>query len=121
MPDENWETLKIPRGLSDEIDEFLETGEAKKRGYYNKREFISNAIRKALEEYHTQLFQHVNTYEDKIRLKDPKQKSFIDVYIKGPKLYCDTCEDFKCIHIAWCWYYEPITTDLKKHGLRSPF
>ena len=116
----DWETLKIPRDLSNDIDDFLETEKAKKRGYYNKASFISDAIRDALEEYQKKPLVHLNTYEDKIRILDNQKNRIAEITFKNNKPFCDLCETGDCIHIQYAWGIEDIARQLKLHGLKPP-
>lgn len=118
---DQWETLKIQRDMSDEIDSFLATEEAKKQGFHSKREFVSHALRTILKDFQTKPYIHLNTYEDKVRVQDNIRKRIAEIYFKKIGGFCELCESTKCNHIEWIWNQTDLSKLLKDHGLKSPF
>ncbi len=45
-----WRTVNVPSGLVDQIEKYLKTTEAKKKGFTSISSFISYTLRKELEE-----------------------------------------------------------------------
>lgn len=44
-----WRTVQIPDGLIDQIEEYIKTEEAKRRGFTSISAYVSYALRKELE------------------------------------------------------------------------
>lgn len=116
----SWETIKIPRDMSLEIEKFLTTEYAKKQGFYNKAGFVKEAIRTALNEFYKQPLVHLNVYEDKIRIIDNQKNRIAEITYKNKKPYCDLCDDDVCLHIDYAWSIADLAVILKKKGLRPP-
>lgn len=110
--------MKILRKLSNAVDEIIEShGDI----WRSKQDFIEEAVREKLRDYDFPKLKHANTYEDKIRLRQANQKSFVEIFIKNKKLYCTSCEATKCYHVRWCWNDAKLSKVLKEKNAKNPF
>ena len=117
-----WDTLRVPHELMEELEKFLESQVAKKTGFTSKTQATTTAMREFIQKY-SKRFEHVNTYEDKVRILDNnigKRGDIVTVHFKGKVAYCDYCESKDCIHVKYCWEIPQVAEVLKKHGLRFP-
>jgi metal-responsive CopG/Arc/MetJ family transcriptional regulator len=62
MNNEDYVTLKIPRALADEIDQMIES---KTLGYRSRAEFVSEAIRRRIEQMQSNNSMRNNTLNRK--------------------------------------------------------
>jgi metal-responsive CopG/Arc/MetJ family transcriptional regulator len=46
---EKWKTVKLPKGLSERVDEFVKSQEAYHQGWTSKSQVVAHAIRQFLE------------------------------------------------------------------------
>lgn len=117
-----WDTLRVPHDLMEELEKFLESAVAKKTGFTSKTQATTTAMREFIQKY-SKRFEHVNTYEDKVRILDNnigKRGDIVTVQFKGKVAFCDYCESKDCIHVKYCWEIPQVVEVLKKHGLRLP-
>ena len=117
-----WDTLRVPHDLMEELEKFLESAVAKKTGFTSKTQATTTAMREFIQKY-SKRFEHVNTYEDKVRILDNnigKRGDIVTVQFKGKVAFCDYCESNNCIHVKYCWEIPQVAEVLKKHGLRFP-
>ncbi|MGI0063090.1 MAG: hypothetical protein ACREBA_11630 [Nitrosotalea sp.] len=117
-----WDTLRVPHGLMEELEKFLDSPTAKKTGFTSKTQATTTAMREFLLRY-SKRFEHLNTYEDKVRILDNnigKDGDIVTVQFKGKVAYCNYCESKDCIHVKYCWEIPEVAEVLKKHGLKIP-
>ena len=117
----DWSTVQIPKELLDEVEKFLKTKEAKKKGITSKSQFITRAIDSVLDELSQKRFEHINFEDNCIRLIDnhkPQGTPFVEIRLKGKDLRCDTCQKTECIHISAVWQNQDIADKLLIKGLR---
>lgn len=115
------DTVRIPSGILRAVEEFLETETAKKMGYRFKTDIITAAVRDFLKEHEyyleTPRFEHHNTYEDHITIRDRRNGRFIDVYIKPEGVaWCETCDKTTCPHIEYTLSLPKVIKVLEKRG-----
>ena len=116
-----WDTLRIPHDLMEELEKFLESAVAKKTGFTSRTQVTTTAMREFLQRY-SKRFEHVNTYEDKVRILDNnigRRGDIVTVQFKGKTAFCDYCESSDCIHVKYCWEIPQVAEVLRKHGLRN--
>jgi len=124
MSDTGWWPVKLRTELLKRIEEFLESAEGKRTGYTNAAQVIDKAVRDMLEEYFAKRFEHVNTFEDKVRILDNKIGKSGDIvtisFRGGHSGFCEYDRTDNCIHVKYIWQIEDIAKILKKHGLKPP-
>jgi metal-responsive CopG/Arc/MetJ family transcriptional regulator len=64
MKNEDYVTLKIPRALADEIDQMIES---RTLGYRSRAEFVSEAIRRRIEQMQSNNSTQNNTLNKRIK------------------------------------------------------
>ena len=119
---EGWAKMSIRKKMKEEVDNFIETDDAKKHGLTNSTQFMDIAIREALEKYKKKRFEHFNFTDNVIRLIDnhkPQGTPYIEVALKGKNLVCRSCESLNCIHIDEAWKNEGISKQMKTKGLKE--
>lgn len=121
---EGWWPVKIRKEILNRVDEFLETPEGKRFGFTNRSQLIDQAIRDMLEEYLSKRFEHVNTFEDKVRIMDNtigKNGDIVTVSFRGGKSgFCELDRSDNCIHVKYAWEIPEVAKVLKKQGLKPP-
>ena len=98
--EEEYSTVKVPKGLIEEIDKMMD-----RYGFRSRSEFVKDAVRNLLRQYNIvpekPRFVHFNVYEDHVSIIDneqPEGKSWVDVYLQNGKAWCDLCEKHDCDH-----------------------
>lgn len=118
---DDWSLVRLRKALVDRIDEFLETPEGKRTGFNNASQYIDHAIRELLKDYFKKRFEHLNVYDDKVRILDNaigKQGDIVTVFIKQKGVYCDYCNTHFCVHTKYIWEIPEVIKMLKKYGLK---
>lgn len=99
------DTVRIPSGILRAVEEFLETETARKMGYRFKTDVVTAAVRSFLKEHEyyleTPRFEHHNTYEDHITIRDRRSDRFIDVYLKPALGFIIYCENEEANFVWW--------------------
>ncbi len=85
-----WETIRIPSGLSEKVDKFLETKFADEWGYTSKSQVIVSAVRNFLQQNRKLVFY----------LKSPKFGQKLKFKKNGPLIFCVEHNSQVCIHTA---------------------
>ena len=124
VSDTGWWPVKLRKELISRIEEFLETPEGKRTGYTNPAQVIDKAVRDMLTEYFAKRFEHINTFEDKVRILDNKigkSGDIVTISFRGGKSgYCEHDQSDHCIHVKYAWQLDEVSKALKKHGLKPP-
>ena len=100
-----WDTLRVPHELMEELEKFLESAVAKKTGFTSKTQATTTAMREFIQKY-SRRFEHVNTYEDRVEIMDNnigKRGDIVTVQLKGKMAFCDYCKSNDCVHVKYCW------------------
>jgi hypothetical protein len=99
----NWDKVNVPKPMSELVEKYLQTDIAKQRGLKNKSDVATEGIKMLLERdgMYTQRprFQHLNMYEDHVKVIDNDMGRIASIYFKHRKIFCDICETNECIHI----------------------
>ena len=117
----NWTSVKIPAGLADSIERFLETAKARELGYISKADVVTAAVRQLLDLYRPLLrprLEHLNMFEDHVTIKDNEQNRIVDVYFKGGRVYCSLCDSESCNHTGFALSIPEVLRILEKKGVR---
>lgn len=120
--DSSQKNVKIDANIKKEIEEWLETSEAKARGFNSVARFISIAGSELLTKHKKIRFEHFNFAENVIRLIDnekPAGTPYIEIALKGELLFCRSCESKNCIHIMESWNNAQISKQLKRKNLKK--
>jgi len=121
---DGWSKISIRKKMKEEVDDFVNTDEAKKHGLTNSTQFIDISVREALEKYTKKRIDHFNFHDNIIRLIDndlPKGRTIVEIYLKKQQLICTKCEVKDCIHIAACWEDPDIKKQLMLKEIKSSF
>ncbi|MEM3437241.1 MAG: ribbon-helix-helix domain-containing protein [Nitrososphaerales archaeon] len=115
-----WNKVNIPQEMLDLIDKYLKTEMAKQRGLTSRSDVAIEAIRKFLEREGMYTpkprFEHLNTYEDHVKIWDNRLSRTASVYFKEDKVLCDICESDECIHIGFALSIPEVVNALERHG-----
>jgi hypothetical protein len=112
--------IKIDSKLRDELEEWLETDEAKQLGFNSMARFSTIAISEKLKKIKQKRIEHFNFHDNIIRLIDndkPKGSPYVEVFFKNNKIICGVCNSRDCIHIVECWNNESIKKILKEKDI----
>ena len=119
-----WTGVMIRKELYTKIKDFLATDAGKELGFTNPTQLIDDAVREFVRELIDKRFQHINTYEDKVRVLDNqlgKNGDIVTIFFKsGTSGYCDHCRKSDCVHVKYSWEIPEVARVLKKHGLKPP-
>ncbi len=115
--------IKIDSDVRDKLEEWVDTDEAKSKGYNSMARVATLAISEFMDKHKKKRFEHFNFADNLIRLIDndkPKGTPFIEVMIKGGELICRVCEARVCIHIKEAWNHPEIIKQLKRKNIKKP-
>jgi hypothetical protein len=115
-------TISLPEDLVSEIEKFMKDSNL---GYESKAEFIKEACRyymNLLKKGIRPRFEHINTYEDHIKILDNEINRIVSVYLigKDKKLWCDYCGKNDCVHVFFAWEIPQAREVLEKHRFKHP-
>lgn len=122
MADE-WTNIRMRKELVQRINEYLKTPEGKRTGYTNPSQLIDHTVRELIKDLITKRFEHVNTYEDKVRILDNqigKNGDIITIFFREKSGFCEHCQMVNCVHVKYAWEIPEIQKILRKHGLKPP-
>ena len=118
-----WETVKIPKSLLEQIEKIINSEYGVKIGLRNKNQFVTDAVKKLVQEY-SERFNHLNMYDDHVKIIDNKLGKLgriVSVYFKkGNKPWCDYCEESDCIHVQYAWEIADVRKILEKYRFSPP-
>jgi len=81
----------------------LKTEDARKRGLTSKSDVATYALRRLLETEgmypKKDRFEHLNMFEDNVKIVDNVLDRIATIYFKGNKTFCDVCESEECVHV----------------------
>ena len=121
---DNWVTTKVRRTLHDEIGRALRTEEARRNGLTNTAQFVDTAVRELLERCESDRFNHVNMYDDHVKILDNRLERvgrIVSVYFRrGRRSWCDYCEAADCVHVQYAWELPDVKEKLAGQGLTPP-
>ena len=119
-----WNTVRVREGTYREIEKALESDEMERLGISSISQFVTNALIKQLEEVRQESMEHINMYDDHVKIMDRKlgkMGRIIAVHFKQEHLpYCDYCEETDCIHVQYAWELPEARAVLEGYGLRPP-
>ena len=119
-----WNTVRVREGTYREIEKALESDEMERLGISSISQFVTNALIKQLEELRQESMEHINMYDDHVKIMDRKlgkMGRIIAVHFKQEHLpYCDYCEETGCIHVQYAWELPEARAVLRGYGLQPP-
>ena len=120
----NWKSVTIKAGLVEEVERIIQVDAMKREGITNMAQFIDAAVKEKLEKFERKRFNHVNMYEDHVKILDNGLEEIgriVSVYFKdGQKAYCDYCEEHICVHIQFAWEIPDVRRILVERNLTPP-
>ncbi len=119
----DWKTVNVKKSLLDEVERVQRTDEAKKAGITNAAQFVDLALREALEKFERRRFEHINMYEDHVKILDNKLERagrIVSVYFREAKAWCEYCDEHMCVHIQYAWEIPDVRAVLSAHKLAPP-
>ena len=123
MGKEDWKTVNVKKSLLDEVERVRRTDEAKKAGITNAAQFVDLALREALEKFERRRFEHINMYEDHVKILDNKlgrAGRIVSVYFREAKAWCEYCDEHMCVHIQYAWEIPDVREALSARKLTPP-
>ena len=124
MVKEIWTAANVRISLLRRIKKALESEEAKEEGLNNVNQFIDSAIRELLEKLEQKRMNHLNMYDDHVKIMDNKLGKIgriVSVYFKkGNKPWCDYCRESDCIHVQYAWEIADVRKILEKYRFSPP-
>ena len=95
--EDDYVTVRIPKELSKEADKLIG-----KKGFKNKAEIVSEALRELLNQYGTDKhFQMLNRTSDGVKVRDVRLGQVADIKITPEGIYCPICDASNCEHIRF--------------------
>ena len=119
----DWKTVNVKKSLLDEVERVQRTDEAKKAGITNAAQFVDLALREALEKFERRRFEHINMYEDHVKILDNKLERagrIVSVYFREAKAWCEYCDEHMCVHIQYAWELPDVRAVLSARKLAPP-
>ena len=120
----SWGNVRVRQDLIDRMTKALHTAELQREGFTNVAQLTDNIIRKALASLEAKRFEHINMYEDHVKILDNhigRQGRIISVYYKeNMDPICEYCEDSDCVHIQYAWEIGAVRDILKQLGFKPP-
>ena len=114
--DDGFQSLRLRRELIKEIDEFVQTENAKKLGFRNRADFVNQAVRDKLRESRSRM-EHINTLFDHATIVDYSLERIISVYFKEEgTIWCDHDQSSSCPHVDYVLQLPEVQEALKKKG-----
>lgn len=108
--------VRIPKGLIDEIGDFLQTRQADRLGFHHKSDVVSAAVRELLEKYNPR-YKHLNMMDDNVKIIDFEKNKIATLYFRDTgEIFCDLDEKTSCQHIDYALEQKDIEEALKEHG-----
>ncbi len=123
MGKEDWKTVNVKKSLLDEVERVQRTDEAKKAGITNAAQFVDLALREALEKFERRRFEHINMYEDHVKILDNKLERagrIVSVYFREAKAWCEYCDEHMCVHIQYAWEIPDVREVLAARKIAPP-
>lgn len=120
----DWGSVRVRQDLIDRMARALNTEHVRQEGFTNVAQFTDHVIREALATLENKRFQHINKYEDHVKILDNrigKMGRIVSVYYReGLNPVCDYCEESACVHVQYAWELDDVRSALIERGLRPP-
>ena len=117
-----WDKVNLTRAMINLIEKYLETDLAKQRGLKNRSDVASEGVKLVLERdgmyARRSRLEHLNMYEDHVKVVDNEIDRIASVYFKGDGVFCDFCETDSCIHTDFAYSIPKVVNALESRGHR---
>ena len=113
--EDGFQSLRLRRELIKEVDEFVQTENAKKLGFRNRADFVDQAVRDKLRESKPRM-EHINTLSDHATIVDYGIERIISVYFKEDgTVWCDhDRSSSSCPHVDYVLQLPEVKEALEK-------
>lgn len=118
--------VNIPMEMLEKVDELLSKEDARFKGYRSRTDVVVAGVKEVLEREGVlakHRFQHLNTYDDHVKIWDDEMKGVASVYFKrveGGKVtvQCDM-DDLSsiCLHVGFALSIPEVQEALERLGL----
>ena len=118
--------VNLPRDWKPFLQEALSNIKIQKQleaiGYLQKCSSLGKwIIREFLIENTSFRFEHINTDDRHITIKDNKINRVFNIHIKEPEqLWCEFCDSIECEHVNYCLRIPEVRKVLEKKGWELP-
>lgn len=121
----SWDKVNIPSDMARAIDKYLSSDLAKEKGFKSRSDVVIAGVRSILEKdgvYPKRpRFEHLNTYENHVKIIDNELSRIASVYFNAEKeTYCDLCDASECIHTQFVWEIPQVAKILMDRGFKNP-
>lgn len=123
MGKEDWKTVNVKKVMMDEVERMLQTDAIRKEGITNMSQFVDLALREKLERLERKRFDHINMYDDHVKILDNKLDRvgrIVSVYFRDTRAWCDYCDEHMCVHIQYAWEIPDVREVLAARKLAPP-
>ena len=123
MGKEDWKTVNVKKAMMDEVERMLQTDAIRKEGITNMSQFVDLALREKIERLERKRFDHVNMYDDHVKILDNKldrMGRIVSVYFRDARAWCDYCEEHMCVHIQYAWEIPDVREVLAARKIAPP-
>ncbi len=120
--EENQGVVRIDKDLLTQLETWLKTDDAKKKGFHSKAPFVNTSVRELLEKYASPRFEHLQFDENTIKLIDneiPNGTQYVELFLENNIIMCSNCGITKCIHVHECWKDSNIKKILEKKQIKN--
>ena len=123
MGKEDWKTVNVKRSLLEEVERIQRTDEARRAGITNASQFVDLALREKIERFGRLRFEHINMYEDHVKILDNKlgrAGRILSVYFRDTRAWCEYCDEHMCVHIQYAWEIPGVREILTARKIAPP-
>lgn len=123
MAQSDWKTINVKKGLLDEVEKMLQGQTMRNEGITNASQFVDSALKEKIEKLGRKRFEHINKYEDHVKILDNKLDKvgrIVSVYFKDERTWCDYCDENFCVHTQYAWEIPEVRKILQNYGIKSP-
>ena len=123
MGKEDWKTVNVKKAMMDEVERMLRTDAVRKDGITNMSQFVDLALREKIERLERMRFEHINMYEDHVKILDNKlgrAGRILSVYFRDSRAWCEYCDEHMCVHIQYAWEIPDVREVLAARKIAPP-
>ncbi|MDE0526734.1 MAG: hypothetical protein OXI27_09115 [Thaumarchaeota archaeon] len=123
MGKEDWKTVNVKKAMMDEVERMLRTDAVRKEGITNMSQFVDLALREKIERLERMRFEHINMYEDHVKILDNKlgrAGRILSVYFRDSRAWCEYCDEHMCVHIQYAWEIPDVREVLAARKIAPP-
>ncbi|MDE0265566.1 MAG: hypothetical protein OXK17_00850 [Thaumarchaeota archaeon] len=123
MGKDDWKTVNVKKVMLDEVERMLRTDAVRKDGITNMSQFVDLALREKIERFERMRFEHINMYEDHVKILDNKlgrAGRILSVYFRDTRAWCEYCDEHMCVHIQYAWEIPDVRKVLAARKIAPP-